>query len=119
MKSYRDLLVYQLSYEMAKLIYSRVTPKMPSNEQYGLISQMKRASTSVPLNIAEGYGKMDSNKELVRFLKMARGSCCEMTVLIDFANDFEYITKEEYKMLIGKYDEIGRMLTGLIKQINF
>ena len=90
---------------------------MPREEQYGLTSQIKRASTSIPLNIAEGYGKWVSGKELIRFLLMARGSCCEMEVLLNFIKDFGYITENEYTGYEARYIEIGKMLTGLIKSV--
>ena len=79
---YRDLKVYQRSYKMAISIY-KFAETMPSEEKYGLTSQIKRAATSIPLNIAEGYGKDDSKPERKRYLKMAKGSCSEMEVLLD------------------------------------
>ena len=118
MSSYRDLKVYQKSYEVAKTIYKDVCPKLPNDEQYGLVSQLKRAATSIPLNIAEGYGKYVGGKELVRFLVMARGSCSEMSVLIDFIKDFEFINENQHNYLIKTYDEVGKMITGLIHSIN-
>ena len=118
MSSYRDLKVYQMSYDAAKTVYKDVSPKLPKDEQYGLVSQLKRAATSIPLNIAEGYGKNAGGKELVRFLVMARGSCAEMSVLIDFIKDFDFINENQYGYLTKVYDEIGKMLTGLIQSVN-
>lgn len=117
MERYKDLKVYQKSYELAKEMYIEVANKLPTEERYGLTSQIKRASTSIPLNIAEGYGKWVSGKELIRFLLMARGSCCEMQVLIDFIKDFGYISEENCKIYYDRYTEVGKMLTGLIKSI--
>ena len=118
MSSYRDLTVYRVSYEVAKTIYKDVAPKLPSDERYGLVSQLKRAATSIPLNIAEGYGKNVGGKELIRFLVMARGSCCEMSVLVDFIRDFDFINENQHRYLTKTYEEIGKMLTGLIQSIN-
>lgn len=118
MDSYKDLRVYQKSYEAAKHLYQVVSETYPCEERYGLTSQIKRAATSVPLNIAEGYGKGTSGKELQRFLMMARGSCAEMEVLLSFSKDFGYITEEENQRYQGWYEEIGKMLTGLIKSVN-
>ena len=115
-RSYRDLIVYQKSYKMAKASYE-LTKNFPEEERYGLTSQVKRALTSIPLNIAEGYGKAVGGKELKRFLLMARGSCAEMEVLLELSKDFGYIEENIYKLGIERYEEIGKMLTGLIKSI--
>ena len=114
MRSYKDMHVYARSYEAAKEIYA-LTKTLPKEEQYGLTSQMKRAATSIPLNIAEGYGKQSGTRELLRFLQMARGSCAEMEVLLSFVKDFGYIKPEEYEAKSKQYEEIGKMLTGVMK----
>ena len=118
MNSYRDLIVYEKSYKAAKAIYMNISPKFPEEEKYGLKSQIQRASISIPLNIAEGYGKGESNKEMLRFMYMARGSVNEVLVLLDFAKDLGYITKDEHKKASETYEEIGRMLTGFIQSRN-
>ena len=116
MKTYEKLKVYEKSYELARDMYV-ITKKLPNEEKYGLISQIRRAATSIPLNIAEGYGKMSGSRETARFLQMARGSCAEMEVLVNFIKDFGYITEEEHIGIYQRYDEVGKMLTGLIKTI--
>ncbi len=115
MNSYRDLKVYEKSYRAAKAIYMKVAAEIPYEERYGLKSQIQRAAVSIPLNIAEGYGKGESKKELLRYMYMARGSANEVTVLLDFARDFGYISEEIYKSAKETYEEIGRMLTGFIQ----
>ena len=115
MGGYRELQVYERSYKAAKAIYQKIAISFPEEERYGLKSQIQRAATSIPLNIAEGYGKGGSKKELVRYMYMARGSCHEVEVLLEFAKDFGYITKEVYEKASKEYDEIGRMLTGFIQ----
>ena len=117
MSSYKDLKVYERSYELAKEMY-KLMVKLPREEMFGMISQIKRAATSIPLNIAEGYGKGASGKELVRFLMMARGSCSEMEVLISFCGDFGYFEEIQVREYSLRYQEIGKMLTALIKTIN-
>ena len=72
--SFKDLKIYEKSYKAAKAIYLNIASKFPKDETYGLSSQIKRASISIPLNIAEGYGKGESLKEMLRFIYMARGS---------------------------------------------
>ena len=116
MASYKDLEVFKRSYEQAKLMYEYAR-KFPREEQYGLASQMKRAATSISLNIAEGYGKVEGGKELMRFLSMAKGSCAELEVLLSFAKDFGYISEAEHARSASESEEIGKMLTGLIKSV--
>ena len=116
MNSYKDLKVFQVSYELAKDLYLQMH-KLPKDETYGMISQIKRAATSIPLNIAEGYGKGVSGKELIRFLTMARGSCAEMEVLMNFCRDLGFLSETETENYIQRYEEVGKMLTGLIKSI--
>ena len=116
MSDYRELKVYEKSYEAAKMVYI-ISKGMPQSEQFGLTSQIRRASTSVPLNIAEGYGKQAGDKEVLRFLQMARGSSVEMQVLVNMLKDFGYISDEVYKETINQYEEIGKMISGLMKSI--
>ena len=116
MQSYKELNVYKKSYIQAREIY-KLSQKFPLEERYGLTSQIKRAATSIPLNIAEGYGKVERGKEVVRFLSMARGSSAELEVLLNFSKDFGYILEEEYIEFLKRCEEIGKMLTGLIKSI--
>ena len=113
-QSYEDLLVYQKSYSLAVRIY-KLSRAMPKHELYGIISQISRAALSIPLNIAEGYGKRASLAEFKRFLFMAKGSCDEMKVLIDFCTDIGYFDMELKADLKNCYDEIGKMLHGMIQ----
>ncbi len=115
-KSYKELLVYQKSYEQAVRVYEMVR-SFPKEERFGLTSQLRRAATSIPLNIAEGYGKAETGKGLLRFLSMARGSNAEMEVLLSFSRDFGYITEVSYREAIERQEEVGKMLNGLMKSI--
>ena len=108
--------MYEKSYKAAKAIYLKIASKFPEEEKYGLKSQIQRAATSIPLNIAEGYGKGDTKKEMLRFMYMTRGSVNEVLVLLDFAKDFGYITEVEYEKAKETYEEIGRMITGFIRK---
>ena len=114
---YKELQVYERSYKAALGIY-RITKKYPETEKYALSSQMQRASTSIALNIAEGYAKKDSQAEFKRFLQMAVGSANEVSVLIDFSKDFGYITEEEHEKWSKEYDEIGRMPNRFVQTID-
>ena len=116
-RGYRGLKVYEKSYALSVQMY-KIASKMPKEELYGLQSQIKRATTSIPLNIAEGHGKMESKSEFRRYLLMAKGSCNEMQVLLDLSLDLEYMEESEHKELAESYDEVGRMLNGLINQLS-
>ena len=113
---YRNLKIYERSYRAGLAAY-RLTKQFPETEKYGLASQMQRAATSIPLNIAEGYAKKSSQEEFKRFLLMAIGSANEMNVLLEFSKDLGYITKEQYEKASKEYEEIGKMLNTFIKTI--
>ena len=108
-QSFRDLKVYERSYKAALSMY-RMSSRLPQEELYGLTSQIKRASTSIPLNIAEGYGKRENVSEFKRFLLMAIGSCDEMKVLLDLTKDLGFIDEAAHEKYEQEYDEIGKML---------
>ena len=88
-EGYRKLEVYEKAYRSAVEIY-RMTASFPKEERYGMTDQMRRASVSIALNVAEGYARRESQEELKRFLRMAAGSAAEMQVLIEFAKEFGY-----------------------------
>ena len=116
-QSYKDLKVYERSYKAAVRMY-QISKAFPPEERYGLTSQIKRAATSIPLNIAEGYGKKESANEFKRFLMMAIGSCNEMQVLTDLIKDLGFINEELYRKISAEYDEIVRMLAVLKEKWN-
>ena len=108
-QSYEDIKAYEKSYKAAVDMY-RTVMRYPKEELYGLASQIKRAATSIPLNIAEGYGKRENVSEFKRFLLMAIGSCDEMKVLLSLSKDLSFIDEQEYEKYRKEYDEIGKML---------
>ena len=114
---YRKLQIYARSYQAALAVY-RLTKGFPETEKFGLASQMQRASTSIALNIAEGYAKKSSQEEFKRFLMMALGSANEMSVLLEFSKDLGYITQSEYEKASKEYDEIGKMLSKFVQTIS-
>ena len=114
MGEYRELKIYEKSYKAALAIY-RMAETFPKEEKYGIISQMRRASISIALNIAEGNAKRESKQEFKRFLQMSMGSANEMSVLIDFAKDLGYIDKTTHERASQEYEEIGKMIRGFIK----
>ena len=115
-QGFRGLKVYQKSYEMVKVIYAE-SAKFPKEEQYGIIIQIRRASVSVALNIAEGYGRKLNPLDYRSFLIISKGSCNEMQVLTELCRDLGYITSNRCDEITGNYDEISRMLEGLIKSL--
>jgi four helix bundle protein len=82
----------------------------PQEERYGLTSQIQRASVSIPLNIAEGYGKQESAAEFKRYLRMALGSANEMEVLLDLSSDLGYLAKEQSEALLERYTILRKQL---------
>ena len=112
-QSYKDLEVYRRSYRASIVMY-KIVKTFPTEELFGFTSQIKRAATSIPLNIAEGFGKHDTDTEFKRFLKMALGSANEMMVLIDMSKDLGFINAEIQQRMYREYEEIAKMLSKLI-----
>lgn len=112
---HRNLAVWQLSQSLVEGIY-RVTARFPKHEQFGLTSQMRRASSSISANIAEGTGKL-GDKEMARFLKIARGSASELDSHIDLARRLGHLSLEEEAQLLKAVIQIQRKLYWLIKTI--
>ena len=115
-EGYRKLEVYEKSYKSAVEIY-RMTADFPKEERYGVTDQMRQASVSIALNVAEGYARRESQEKLKRFRRMAVGSAAEMQVLIDFAREFGYIREERYKEVKEAYETIGKMLNAFIRKL--
>ena len=115
-EGYRKLEVYEKSYKSAVEIY-RMTADFPKEERYGVTDQMRQASVSIALNVAEGYARRESQEKLKRFRRMAVGSAAEMQVLIDFAREFGYIREERYKEAKEAYETIGKMLNAFIRKL--
>jgi len=111
MHGFRDLKVYQLAYRPAMGIFheSKVFPK---EERFALTDQIRRSSRSVTANIAEGFRKRQYPKMFVS--KLADAEATETQVRIDFAHDCGYISKEKQATFIRGYEEVGRMLSGII-----
>ena len=112
---YHRLDVYQKAYQVALEVH-RISLGFPKIEQYALAQQLRASSKSIPVNIAEGMGKQDSPAETKRFIRMAVGSCDETRVWLEFARDLGYLEAARQKALEERYQEIGRMLRGVIKR---
>ena len=115
MGDYKKLAVWAKSHQFAMNIY-RATATFPKDELYGLTSQIRRASVSIPSNIAEGSGR-GGDPELIRFLRIAAGSAHEAEYQLLLAHDLGFLSKEIYHQLEAESLEIKRMLSGLIQTL--
>ena len=111
---YRGLIAWQRSMDFAESIY-RLSAKFTIEERFGLTNQIRRACNSVPANIAEGRGK-GSPADFARFLAISRGSLFEVETYLCLAERFGYVTSEEIEEFFNDSTEIGRLLSGLIRQ---
>jgi four helix bundle protein len=114
-RSFRDLRVWQKGIELVKEIY-KMTKTFPKEELYGLSSQMRRASISIPSNISEGF-RRKHGREYKQFLNIAIGSCAELETQIVIAKELRYINESEEGKLIELIDHICRMIVNLQKKL--
>jgi len=114
-KSYKDLKVYRLSYKLAIEIF-HLSKKFPKEEIYSLTAQIRNSSRSVPANIAEGWAKRRYEQVFKRHLIDAIGSCEETKVWLDFSYDCDYIKSNEHKNFSVRYEEVSKMLNGLLEK---
>ena len=118
MSGFRELEVYRRSYGAARAVYEMVKGYPKFEIDRGIADQMRRASLSIPMNIAEGYAKKSSQKDFRRFLLMALGSANEMQVLLDFSKDIGYLEKSIHTKAVTEYQEICKMLSKFIQSIS-
>ena len=111
--SYRDLVAWQKGMQLAKAIY-RATSRMPAAERFGLTLQIRRAAVSVPSNIAEGFGRQ-SRPDLLKFLRIARGSLNEVATQIELAMELGMLRSDS--TLTSLLKEVDRVLQGLIRSL--
>ncbi len=115
MKDFRDLKVWEKAHHLVLATY-RITNQFPKHEIFGLVSQIRRSSASIPANIAEGCGRL-GNSELHRFLQIACGSANEMEYHILLAKDLGYLSETEYVLLDKDLAEVKRMLVALTRKV--
>lgn len=115
MKDFRQLKVWQKAHQLTLAVY-KASGSLPKEELYGLTSQLRRAATSIPANIAEGCGR-DGDAELARFLQIAMGSTSELEYHLLLARDLDFLPTETYTPLHDDLIEIKRMLATLIKKL--
>jgi four helix bundle protein len=116
MQNFRTLKVWEKSHQLTLDIY-KITQDFPKTEQYGLVSQLRRASSSIASNIAEGCGR-GTDPDFRRMLQIANGSTSETDYQITLSRDLGYIDKAKADVLESQIVEIKRMLGGLINKLS-
>ena len=116
MHKFRELKVWQRSMELIVEVY-QLTQAFPQAEQFGLISQLRRAAVSISLNIAEGAGS-GTNPEFRRFLRMALRSSYEVMTGLEIGRRLGYCTDQQVNALLQEADEIAAMIVGLSKSLS-
>ena len=114
-RSYRDLVVWQKGIELAKLIYP-LSAHFPSDERFGLISQIRRASVSVPSNIAEGQARHTTG-EFVQFISHAEGSVAEVDTQLVIAVELDFVNQKQAEPCFEIISEERRMLNALRRRL--
>ena len=115
MKDFRELKVWQKAHELTLAVY-RVSAAFPREEQYGLTSQIRRASSSIAANLAEGCGR-NSDAEFARYCSIAMGSASELEYHLLLAKDLSLIEPADYEELAPRAIELKRMLTALMQKL--
>ncbi len=112
MHNYKQLDVWKRSLKLTVEVY-KISQKFPSEEKFGLMSQIRRCAVSVPSNIAEGAGRR-TDGEFVNFLGIAHGSICELETQLYVAEELNYLQSIELNKVISELNEIQKMLYTLI-----
>ncbi len=115
MRDYRKLLVWGRARRLVGVVYS-ISADWPESERFGLVSQVRRAAVSIPSNIAEGSGRQ-TDREFVRFLRVAYGSSCELETQLLVASDLGFVRQETVGPAIAETEQIRRMLFRLAQTI--
>ena len=115
MKNYKNLIVWQKAHALAVHVYKE-TAEFPKVEQFSLTSQLRRAATSIPTNLAEGCGKY-SQADLANYLQIALGSSNEVEYLILLSYELCYMKDQQYKNLDRQVNEVKAMLISLVTKV--
>lgn len=108
-----DLKAWQEAHSLTLAVY-KITKAFPSQEQFGIISQLRRAVSSIGANIAEGFGRFHY-KDRGKFYYQARGSCAEVQNFLALSRDLTYISREEYQRLFQLSENVAQLINGLIR----
>ncbi|MBI4130428.1 four helix bundle protein [Candidatus Roizmanbacteria bacterium] len=112
MKSYKELTVWQKSFQLVLILY-KITSKFPRDELYGLTSQIRRAAVAIPSNIAEGYARK-FRKEYIQFLSIAYGSGAELETQLLLAKELGYLYENDYRTTSSLLEEVMKMLNKML-----
>jgi four helix bundle protein len=115
MGNYQDLAVWKQAHQLALQVY-RHTTEFPERERYGITAQLRRASVSVVSNIVEGSAR-HGDRELLRFLRLAHGSICEVQCQLLLSRDLGFMEKGRWEVLDCECQNLGKMLNGLIRSL--
>lgn len=115
LNSYKELIVWQKSFELSKMIY-QTTSKFPKSETYGLASQMRRCTVSIPSNIAEGYTR-GYKQEYIQFLRTSFASGAELETQLLLAKELGFINPNDFNNLNDLLTEVMKMLSKLISTL--
>jgi len=115
MKDFRDLKVWHKAHQAVVAIYTH-TASFPTEERYGLTSQLRRAATSIASNIAEGCGRA-TDADFARCLNIAAGSASEVEYQLLLAHDLRLLDEPKYRALTDRVTEVKRMLASLIRTL--
>jgi four helix bundle protein len=116
MQHFTQLKVWERGHQLVLAIY-KITARFPSDERFGLTSQLRRAAVSVPANVAEG-SKRHTNQDFARFLNIAEASLAETEYLLLLARDLGYLEADAHKSLTNEASEISRMLFALRAKVD-
>jgi len=115
MRRVEELDVFKLSHSLVLEIFE-ITKSFPEEEKFGLISQMRRAAYSFPINLMEGAHRL-SSREYRQFVGIARGSTGEIKYQLLLVKDLRYISEDQYPSLLSKYERVSQMFTKLSKTL--
>lgn len=114
--NFKRLKIWEKAHKLTLTIY-KITDKFPQNEQYGIVSQLRRSISSVPANIVEGYSRKGT-KEFIHFLYQARSSLDESSYFMILASDLKYISQKEYREFKSKSLILTKMLNSFISKLD-
>ena len=114
-RGFRDLKVYQLSYVLAMEIFNE-TKKFSTEERYSLTDQIRRASRSIPANLAEAWKKRRYERLFISKMTNSAGEAAEVEVWLDFARDYGYFNTDRHDYFHERYEEVSRMLSSMARQ---
>jgi four helix bundle protein len=116
MRNFQELDIWNKSHQLSLSVY-KITRVFPKDELYGLVSQLRRSSSSIATNIAEGCGR-NTNPELKRFLTYSAGSCSELQYQLLLSKDLSYLDLESYKELSKTVVEVRKMIYAFIRNMD-